>query len=95
MAEEHPESTPEQLQQRIEAYQRRHNPQPGFGRAVALVMSLGVTFAAVMYGAFVLGGMLEQHTGSRWCLPVTLLLGAVAGSWIGYLLIRPLLREDA
>ncbi len=88
------DSSPEELQQRIQAYQQRHGPQPGFGRAVALVMSLGVTTAAVMYGSYVLGGVLQKHTGQAWCLPVTLLAGAAAAAWVGYLLIRPLLRED-
>lgn len=89
------ESSPEELQQRIQAYRRRHDPQPGFGRAMALVMTLGVTLAAVMYGSYVLGDALQRHTGRAWCLPVTLLVGAAAAGWVGYLLIRPLLHEDS
>jgi threonine/homoserine/homoserine lactone efflux protein len=89
------EATPEELQRRIEAFrQRRGTDGPGFGRAMALVMSLGVSLVAVMYGAYVLGGLLKAHTGSAWALPLSLLLGAAAAGWVGYLLIRPLLRED-
>lgn len=88
------ESTPEELQERIEAFQRKQRPDPGFGRAVALVTSLGVTFIAVMYGSFVLGTEIQRRTGSSSALAVSLLLGAAAGAWLGYLLLRPLLRDD-
>ena len=88
------ESTPEDLQARIEQFKRRRKPDPGFGRAVALVVSLGVTFVTVMYGSFLLGTEIDRRQGTTWCLPVALLLGAAAGFWVGYLLIRPLLRED-
>jgi len=90
------EATPEELQRRIEAFRkRRGSDAPGFGRAMALVMSLGVSLVAVMYGAYVLGGLLKAHTGAAWTLPFSLLLGAAAAGWVGYLLIRPLLRENS
>jgi len=90
------EATPEELQRRIQAFrQRREAGAPGFGRAMALVMSLGVSLVAVMYGAYVLGGLLKAHTGASWALPLSLLLGAAGAGWVGYLLIRPLLREDS
>lgn len=88
------EGTPEELQARIEAFQRRQRAQPGFGRAVALVMSLGVTFVLILYGSFLLGTELSRRTGASWWLPACLLAGAAAGFWAGFLLIRPLLRED-
>ena len=88
------ESTPEDLQRRIERFKQRRKPDPGLGRAVALVLSLGVTFVTVMYGSFLLGSELDRRGGTTWCLPVALLLGAAAGFWVGYLLIRPLLRDD-
>lgn len=89
------EATPEDLQRRIQAFrQRQETGTPGFGRALALVMTLGVSLVAVMYGAYFLGGLLKAHTGAAWAMPVSLLLGAAAAGWVGYLLIRPLLRED-
>ncbi len=89
------ESTPERLQQRIDGFRKRRRAEPGLGRAMALVMSLGVSLVAVMYGSYVLGGILRSHTGLAWILPATLLTGVVAAAWVGYLLIRPLLREDS
>jgi len=90
------QATPEELQRRIEAFrQRRGADGPGFGRAAALVMSLGISLVAVIYGAFVLGDLLKTHTGLAWILPGTLLLGAAAAGWVGYLLIRPLLRDPS
>lgn len=86
------QGSPEELKARIDELKRARKKDSGLG-AIGIVMSLGVTFIATLYGSFVIGNHLVKETGSSVYLPVSLLLGSAAGFWVGFLLLKPLLRD--
>lgn len=86
------EGSPEDLKRRLDELKKVRKKDSSLS-ALGLVFSLGVTFIAVMYGSFVLGSHLDRQFGSSLYLPICLLAGAAAGFWIGYLLMKPLLRD--
>lgn len=84
--------TPEALQVRIEQLKKPRRHDPGFGQAVGLVFTLGVTVAGILVGSWMLGQRLDEEAGVGFYTPTLLLLGAAGAFWVGYLLLRPLLR---
>lgn len=86
--------TPEQLQVRIRALrQAKPARTKTLSRAAAVALSLGVTVAGVMYGFFYIGSEIARVTGIDAFLPASLLIGAVCSFYLGYLLIKPILKS--
>lgn len=88
-----PEGSPEELKARIDEFKRGPKKDSSM-RALGLVFSLGVTVIATLYGSYVIGSYLDRQNGSSMYLPIALLLGAAAGFWVGWLLLKPLLRDQ-
>ncbi len=93
--EEPQEGTPEALALRIARYRsatpkRKGNPT---ARALGAVLSVGFIMVAALYAAFHIGRELTERGGQTWIMPLSLILGMLAGFWVCFILLRPLVRQ--
>jgi len=88
-------ATPEALQDRIDSLRRGgsdRKERESVSRALALVMSMGVTMAGAMYAGYLLGNYLVRQTGNGLYLPGMLLLSAVGGGIMVFQMLRPFFK---
>lgn len=86
--------TPENLKQKIkqmrEPIKTKDNSE--FLKSLSLVTSLGITMLAfILVGLFV-GIYLDNKLGTRYIMPICIVLGIITGGWSAYKLLKPFIK---
>lgn len=83
----------EEIKKDLDNYWVKYAPKPNpAARALGVVLSLGFVVVTVLYASYWLGTQIVARTGQGWAMPVCLIVGMLAGFYMGFILLAPIIK---